>query len=153
MQRRIAQPARELSCGRGTLPSPIGLRPSARSRQRRQSSCVNTLEIDDRRGTRRRGSEGYLIVPKKGRHSVAVTTRRDDVRSVDEISDRDPYDAVVFGSGRSSRPGFLPPDPAAYFIYGDPILAPCQGRVVFAEDGAADMSAPQADRSHMVGNH
>jgi Peptidase family M23 len=50
-------------------------------------------------------------------------------------------------------PGFLPPDPAAYLIYGDPILAPCQGRVVFAEDGAADMSPPQSDRSHMVGNH
>ena len=50
-------------------------------------------------------------------------------------------------------PGLLPADPAAYFIYGDPVLAPCRGRVLFAEDGAADMPPPQADRAHMAGNH
>ena len=50
-------------------------------------------------------------------------------------------------------PGLLPADPAAYFIYGDPVVAPCQGRVVFAEDGAVDMPPPHADRAHMVGNH
>jgi len=50
-------------------------------------------------------------------------------------------------------PGLLPADRTAYFIYGDPVLAPCQGRVVFAEDGAADMPPPQADRAHMAGNH
>lgn len=50
-------------------------------------------------------------------------------------------------------PGLLPADPAAYLIYGDPILAPCQGRVVHAMDGAPDMPPPRADRAHMVGNH
>jgi Peptidase family M23 len=50
-------------------------------------------------------------------------------------------------------PGVLPADPAAYLIFGDPVLAPCGGRVVIAEDGAADMPPPQADRAHMVGNH
>jgi hypothetical protein len=50
-------------------------------------------------------------------------------------------------------PGLLPADPRAYLIYGDPVLAPCRGRVVFAEDGAADMPPPQADRAHMAGNH
>ena len=49
--------------------------------------------------------------------------------------------------------GLLPADPAAYLIYGDPVLAPCRGRVVFAEDGAADMPPPRADRAHMAGNH
>jgi Peptidase family M23 len=49
--------------------------------------------------------------------------------------------------------GLLPADPGAYVIYGDPVLAPCAGRVVFAEDGAADMPPPQADRAHMAGNH
>jgi hypothetical protein len=49
--------------------------------------------------------------------------------------------------------GLLPADPAAYVIYGDPVLAPCAGRVVFAEDGAADMAPPHADRVHMAGNH
>jgi hypothetical protein len=50
-------------------------------------------------------------------------------------------------------PGLLPANPAAYLIYGDPVLAPCRGRVVFAEDGAADMPPPQTDRTHMAGNH
>ncbi len=50
-------------------------------------------------------------------------------------------------------PGLLPADPAAYVIYGDPVLAPCQGRVVLAQDGAPDMPPPQADRAHMAGNH
>ncbi len=49
--------------------------------------------------------------------------------------------------------GLLPADPAAYLIWGDPVLAPCRGRIVFAEDGAADMSPPQADRARMAGNH
>jgi hypothetical protein len=49
--------------------------------------------------------------------------------------------------------GLLPADPAAYLIFGDPVLAPCPGRVLFAEDGAADMPPPQPDRAHMAGNH
>ena len=49
--------------------------------------------------------------------------------------------------------GLLPADPAAYFIYGDPVVAPCRGRVLSAEDGAIDMPPPQVDRAHMVGNH
>ena len=49
--------------------------------------------------------------------------------------------------------GLLPADPKVYLIYGDPVLAPCRGRVVFAEDGAADMPPPQAERAHMAGNH
>jgi hypothetical protein len=49
--------------------------------------------------------------------------------------------------------GLLPADPAAYVIYGDPVLAPCRGRVVFVADGAADMPPPQPDRAHMAGNH
>lgn len=49
--------------------------------------------------------------------------------------------------------GVLPAVPAAYFIWGDPVLAPCRGRVVVAVDGAEDMPPPQADRTHMVGNH
>jgi hypothetical protein len=50
-------------------------------------------------------------------------------------------------------PGLLPADPTAYSIYGDPVRPPCRGRVVLAEDGAADMRPPQSDRAHMAGNH
>jgi hypothetical protein len=49
--------------------------------------------------------------------------------------------------------GLLPADPARYFIFGDPVMAPCGGQIVAAEDGADDMPPPQADRSHMAGNH
>jgi hypothetical protein len=49
--------------------------------------------------------------------------------------------------------GLLPADPAAYLTYGDPVLAPCRGRVVFTEDGASDMPPPEVDRAHMAGNH
>ncbi|MCC7241180.1 MAG: M23 family metallopeptidase [Acidobacteria bacterium] len=49
--------------------------------------------------------------------------------------------------------GLIPADPVVYVIFGDPIVAPCGGRVLVAEDGAEDMSPPQADRAHMVGNH
>jgi hypothetical protein len=54
--------------------------------------------------------------------------------------------------GRRAQ-GILPNDPRAYLIFGDGVVSPCAGRVVAAEDGAADMPPPQADRSHMAGNH
>jgi hypothetical protein len=50
-------------------------------------------------------------------------------------------------------PGWLPADPTVYVIFGDPVFAPCPGRVVVASDGAPDMPPPQPDRSHMAGNH
>jgi hypothetical protein len=54
-------------------------------------------------------------------------------------------------------PGLLPADPAAYLIYGDPVLAPCRGRVVFAEDGArtwpAITSSSNADRCGLSWGH
>ena len=62
-------------------------------------------------------------------------------------------DLVRINSAGLRVRGVLPPDPAAYFIYGDPVVAPCDGRVIVAEDGAPDRPPPQPDRSHMVGNH
>ena len=50
-------------------------------------------------------------------------------------------------------PGLLPPDPAAYVDLWRSGPGAVSGRVVFAEDGAADMPPPQADRAHMAGNH
>lgn len=49
--------------------------------------------------------------------------------------------------------GLLPNDPSAFLIFGDPVVAPCAGRVVAAVDGAPDMPPPQPDRSHMAGNY
>jgi hypothetical protein len=49
--------------------------------------------------------------------------------------------------------GVLPRDPAAYAIFGDEVLAPTAGVVIEAVDGCADMPPPEADRTHMAGNH
>ncbi len=49
--------------------------------------------------------------------------------------------------------GFLPSDPAEYFIYGTEILAPCDGYVKSAVDGIADNQVPLANREAMTGNH
>jgi hypothetical protein len=49
--------------------------------------------------------------------------------------------------------GLLPEDPAEYYTFDTPVLAPCDGRVVEALDGVRDMPVPQMDREHMLGNH
>ncbi len=58
----------------------------------------------------------------------------------------------VDAAGRRGR-GLLPRDPAAYFIFGDTVVAPCAGRVVASLDGLADLPVPEMDREHMAGNH
>jgi murein DD-endopeptidase MepM/ murein hydrolase activator NlpD len=58
----------------------------------------------------------------------------------------------VNASGRRAR-GLLSRDPAAYFIFGDTVVAPCTGRVVSSSDGLADLPVPEMDREHMAGNH
>ncbi len=54
--------------------------------------------------------------------------------------------------GRRAR-GLRPSDPAAYFIFGDMVYAPCAGAVVGAADGIPDQRPPTTDRAHMAGNH
>lgn len=49
--------------------------------------------------------------------------------------------------------GLLPHSPDAYVIYGEPVHAPCDGAVVDAVDGIADLPPPTADREHLAGNH
>jgi hypothetical protein len=62
-------------------------------------------------------------------------------------------DIVALGrwGARASAP--LPDDPAAYAIFGLPVLAPCAGTVVLASDSLADLAPPAVDREHMAGNH
>ena len=49
--------------------------------------------------------------------------------------------------------GILPADPARYHIFGRPVIAPCEGDVVVAEDGRPDMHVPEYDRPKIAGNH
>ena len=48
--------------------------------------------------------------------------------------------------------GISPTDPTVYFIYGTPVLAPCDGTVALVTTGVADMPVPQMDRENMTGN-
>ena len=49
--------------------------------------------------------------------------------------------------------GLLPENPADYYTFDTPVLAPCDGTVVGAVDGIRDMPIPLMDRDHMLGNH
>ncbi|HSA54380.1 MAG TPA: M23 family metallopeptidase [Gemmatimonadaceae bacterium] len=62
-------------------------------------------------------------------------------------------DLVAIDATGLRASGLLPPDPAAYEIFGDPVLAPCAGQVVRVADGLPDMRVPQYDREHPAGNH
>lgn len=48
--------------------------------------------------------------------------------------------------------GVRPADPRGYQIYGTSVLAPCDGRVVHAEDGHPDQRIPSADTVNRAGN-
>jgi hypothetical protein len=50
-------------------------------------------------------------------------------------------------------PGLAPGDPTAYQIYGEPVLAPCTGKIVTAIDGFPDMTIPKTDRVNRGGNY
>lgn len=49
--------------------------------------------------------------------------------------------------------GAGPVVPEKYHIYGQRILAPCDGRVIGAADGSPDMPPPRPDRTNLPGNH
>ena len=49
--------------------------------------------------------------------------------------------------------GSRPSGPAAYAIFGEPVLATCDGQVLRAHDGLPDMQVPETDTSLLEGNH
>lgn len=49
--------------------------------------------------------------------------------------------------------GLMPADPRQYFVFGNPVTAPCEGEVVAAVDGLADMQVPIQDEPNLAGNH
>jgi hypothetical protein len=59
--------------------------------------------------------------------------------------------------GFRTRKGVLgrpfPSNPEEYLIFGQPILAPCDGRIEAARDGLPDLPIPETDRANPTGNH
>lgn len=49
--------------------------------------------------------------------------------------------------------GLQPEEPERYYSFGLKLLAPCNGRIAAAVDGNPDMTIPEMDRAHMLGNH
>jgi hypothetical protein len=56
------------------------------------------------------------------------------------------------GWGRRAR-GLVPTSPTAYFIFNTPVLAPCAGTVLVAQDGRPDMPVPRHDEGYLSGNY
>jgi hypothetical protein len=57
----------------------------------------------------------------------------------------------VDGWGRRAA-GLMPSDPESYFIFGDPVVAPCAGRVADLRDGLSDRDPVALDRRPPAGN-
>jgi murein DD-endopeptidase MepM/ murein hydrolase activator NlpD len=49
--------------------------------------------------------------------------------------------------------GIQPLEPAAYAIFGTPVLAPCAGEIVVAIGDRPDMPVPMVDEGYPAGNH
>jgi hypothetical protein len=62
-------------------------------------------------------------------------------------------DIVRLGPWGLRAPGWLPADPGAYAIFDTPVLAPCDGVVLEAVDGRADLAPPNTDRTYLPGNN
>lgn len=62
-------------------------------------------------------------------------------------------DIVQLGALGMRAPGWRPEEPAAYRIFGEPVLAPCAGTVLATLDGRRDMPVPETDSSPLEGNH
>lgn len=56
------------------------------------------------------------------------------------------------GWSRTTR-GLRPTDPADYRIFAEPVMAPCNGRIMATRNDRPDMPVPDMDRSVMLGNH
>jgi hypothetical protein len=62
-------------------------------------------------------------------------------------------DIVAINGWGLRADGIMPADPRRYVIFGRAVIAPCDGEVITAVDGLPDLEVPQADRSHLAGNH
>ncbi len=49
--------------------------------------------------------------------------------------------------------GWRPGSPTAYGIFGETVLAPCDGKVIAAVDDMPDMPVPEPDTTRLEGNH
>jgi hypothetical protein len=90
------------------------------------------------------GGASILINPHmKALHRPELSAYRGQSYAVDLVK--------VDGWGRRAA-GLMPPDPESYFIFGDPVVAPCAGRVADLLDGLPDRDPVELDRRPPAGN-
>ncbi|MDJ0724699.1 MAG: peptidoglycan DD-metalloendopeptidase family protein [Prochloraceae cyanobacterium] len=61
-------------------------------------------------------------------------------------------DIVKLNPLKTHGSGWLPKDLEKYAIFGDPIYAPCQGKVLAIANDRPDLEPPQVDLEHRAGN-
>lgn len=93
----------------------------------------------------------YLVV--NGGSSVAVNKHLSTVDSERWSGQSRAVDLVkINGTGLRAK-GISPTDPADYFIFGEPVYAPCDGTVVATRNDLPDLRVPDVDRVNRAGNY
>ena len=62
-------------------------------------------------------------------------------------------DVVALSPAGNRARGLFPKDLDKYAIFGEPVYAPCAGRVVAVEDGLPDLTPPESDPENKAGNY
>lgn len=100
---------------------------------------------------------GHFLVASGGSHPIVNA----HMRTLDDSVERfrpwrgQSYAVDFFGLGPLGlrAQGWRPSDPAAYAIFGAPLVAPCAGTVVAAENDMPDFDVPEEDPVNRLGNH
>jgi hypothetical protein len=100
---------------------------------------------------------GHVLVASGGAHPLINA----HMRTLDDSVERyRPWrgqsyaiDFLGIGPWGLRAQGWRPVDPAAYAIFGTPLVAPCAGIVVSAETDMPDFDVPQQDTVNRLGNH
>lgn len=102
-------------------------------------------------------SHGHFLVASGGSHPIINA----HMRTLDDSVERfrpwrgQSYAADFFGLGPLGlrAKGVRPARPSSYAIFGTPLVAPCSGIVVAAENDMPDFDVPQQDEVNRLGNH
>jgi hypothetical protein len=62
-------------------------------------------------------------------------------------------DIVAVNAAGFRAAGIQPDDPTRYLAFDAAVVSPCDGEVMKAQDGLADLNPPEADPQNVAGNH
>lgn len=117
--------------------------PAAAARTLPRGPVVDLAEPLDP-GTYYVASGGSTIALNRHLATRDSDTWRGQSRGVDLVK--------VDSLGRRAH-GIAPENPEDYFIFGEPVIAPCVGSVVATRDDLVDQRVPQVDRENPAGNY